>query len=205
MDFTHSLRIDAPVDVVFGFLEDERRLKTWMEELESTIYLADYDRSNPVGARFTQRIREGAGVTEYDGEIIVHSRPHRLAVRLWNDDLTAEIDYLLHADDGGTRLEYSAELRHATGLGRAIAAIFGWLTRRSLIDQLGALKRVAEAAVVEVEDEGEGAGGTGSGWDRERAPATEGGASDAAADRAVAAAEAEAETEAAEAAEAEWR
>lgn len=146
MAITYVQHIDAPVETVFDFLDDDRKLKTWMEGLEDTIYLADYDRANPVGARFTQRIREGGRITEYDGEVTAYSRPHRLAVKLWSKNFTVDVDYLLHAEHGGTRLDYSADLKHATTVARVMGTLFGWLTRHILVNQMSELKRVAEEA-----------------------------------------------------------
>lgn len=145
MAITYEQHIDAPVETVFTFLDSDEKLKTWMEGLEETIYLADYDRDNPVGARFTQRIREGGRITEYDGEVIAYSRPHRLAVKLWSRHFTAKVDYLLHAEEGGTRLDYSADFEHTSAVARVMGTLFSWLTRGILNRQMAALKRVAEA------------------------------------------------------------
>ncbi len=144
MAITYVQHIDAPVETVFDFLDDDVKLKRWMEGLEDTIYLADYDRENPVGARFTQRIREGGRITEYDGEVTAYSRPHRLAVKLWSRHLAVDVDYLLHAEAEGTRLDYSADMKHGSGVARVMGTLFGWLTRRILVKQMSELKRVAE-------------------------------------------------------------
>ena len=147
MAITYVQHIDAPVETVFDFLDDDEKLKTWMDGLEETIYLADYDRENPVGARFTQRIREGGRITEYDGEVTSYSRPHRLAVKLWSQHFSVNVDYLLHPEDGGTRLDYKADMNYTSRIATVMGRLFGWLTRRILVRQMNELKNMAEMEV----------------------------------------------------------
>ena len=46
---------------MFELVDDDEKIKLWMEGLEETIYTSPQDRENPVGGTFKQKIREGVG------------------------------------------------------------------------------------------------------------------------------------------------
>lgn len=145
MTITYSQEIQAPIDRVFDLIDDDQKLKLWMDGLEETIYPEGLDREQAVGATFKQRIREGGRVVEYDGEVTAYDRPHHLGVRIGNESFSVLVDYRLTAVDGGTRLDYAAEMVYASWFTRLVGGLFGWFTRRILNNQMAKLKAVAES------------------------------------------------------------
>ncbi len=149
--------INAPIDVVFDLVEDEDNLKLWMDGLEETIYSTAPDPADPVGTRFTRRIREGGRVTEYECELVAYEKPTHVAVTLGSSRFSMRSDYRLQAIPKGTRVTYSGETLSSSRLVLLIGWLFGWFTRRILKNQMTKLKRVAEerahSAMVEPDSE----------------------------------------------------
>jgi hypothetical protein len=141
----YSLEIKAPIEKAFELVEDNQKQKLWIDGLEETIFPATYDRQNPVGTKFKQRIREGGRVGEYDGEVTAYNKPRHLGVRLGNAQFTVLVDYRFTSIAGGTRLEFTSEMISAICFVRVCGALFGWFTRRILDGQMKKLKALAES------------------------------------------------------------
>ena len=91
----HRLEIEAPIGRVFALVDDPQKIKLWMHGLEETVYRTPRSKANPVGTRFTQRIRRGRQVAEYDGEVTAYDKPRHLAVRMGNEKFAFDVDYRL--------------------------------------------------------------------------------------------------------------
>lgn len=141
----HRLEIDAPVERVFALVEDPEQMKLWMRGLEETVYPTKRSRPDQVGARFTQRIRQGRRIAEFDGEVTAYDRPHHLAFRIGNERFAFDVDYRFGELGGRTQLDYTATGSDATGLARPAGTFFAWVTRRIAAKQMRRLKAVAES------------------------------------------------------------
>jgi uncharacterized protein YndB with AHSA1/START domain len=141
----HTLEIDAPIERVFALVDDPQKIKLWMRGLEETVYKTKRNRQHPVGTRFTQRIKQGRRISEYDGEVTAYERPTHLALRIGNDQFAFDVDYRLADLGGRTRLEYTATGADPKGLARPAGAFFALVTRRISAKQMRRLKAVAES------------------------------------------------------------
>jgi carbon monoxide dehydrogenase subunit G len=144
MQATCTLDIHAPIERVFEWINDPEKHKRWLQGVEETRYVGDFDPANPVGAKFKQRIREGRSVKEYDGEVTSFARPKHLGIRLVSPQFSVQVDYRLTAVEGGTRLEYVADVSCSSWFIRVIAHLFGWLMKGMARKQLNKLKELAE-------------------------------------------------------------
>jgi uncharacterized protein YndB with AHSA1/START domain len=144
MSYTFSMHVNAPPDKVFGIIDDPEQLKRWCEGVEETIYVTPKDPVNPVGTKFKQKIREGGQVQEYDGEVTAYDRPRHLGVCISNPHFAVQVDYRLAAEEGGSRLDYSADFQCRSMFMRVMLFLFGWYTRRILRRQMAKLKELAE-------------------------------------------------------------
>jgi uncharacterized protein YndB with AHSA1/START domain len=139
-------KIAAPIGQVFDLLDDPKKMKQWMQGLEETVYTSQPGSGQSrVGTTFRQKLREGGRVVEYDGEVTAYDKPHRLGVRIGNEHFSVDVDYRLSEIEGGTRLDYEAELAHKTRKSSIFDALFRPLTANLLRRQMNALKRVAES------------------------------------------------------------
>jgi carbon monoxide dehydrogenase subunit G len=145
MKYTYTLVINAPIEKVFDLIHDPEKHKLWLQGVEETRYLGEYDPANPVGTKFKQKIREGGKVKEYDGKVTAFARPKHLGIRLFAPQFSVQVDYRLTPLDSGTRLDYSAEAHCGHWLFRIMARIFSFFMRGILKKQMRKLKELAEA------------------------------------------------------------
>jgi uncharacterized protein YndB with AHSA1/START domain len=140
----HRLEIDAPIGRVFALVDDPEKIKLWMRGLEETVYASEPNRADPVGTRFTQRIRQGRRVAEYEGVVTAYDKPRHLAVRIGNEKFAFDVDYRFTDLGGRTQLDYTASGADPTGVARPAGAFFAWVTRRIAAKQMRRLKKAAE-------------------------------------------------------------
>ena len=145
MNIEHRLYINAPVEEVFNLVYDEEQLKLWAKDVVETRYHADHDRSNPVGATFTQFIQEGSRRAEYRGEIVAYDPLRYLGLTIGDRRFTMRVEYHFVAEAGQTRLDYQARMIAGTWLMRLTGSLFEGFTRRILYHQMWRLKAVAES------------------------------------------------------------
>jgi uncharacterized protein YndB with AHSA1/START domain len=147
MKVTISIAISAPIQKVFDLIHDHQKHKLWLDALEETVYEPDYDPAHPLGAKFTQKIREGKAIQLYDGEVTAFKRPHHLAVRLSGTSVTALVDYRLESAKKVTQVEFTSQLTFKNVAVRALAAVSGPILRGILQEQMNKLKAVAEGTL----------------------------------------------------------
>lgn len=146
MRAAYHLNINAPVGIVFNLVDDDEKVKLWMDGLEETLYPSGRNRENPVGTKFRQRVREDGRLTEYEGEVIAYSKPTHLGLRIGNSEFLMQVDYRFTPSATGTRLDYTAEMLEARWFIRLMNRFFNWLTLRILDRQMKRLKQLAEAS-----------------------------------------------------------
>lgn len=148
MKQTYTMDIAAPIEKVFDLIDNPEKCKMWMDGLEETVYTSDEHQNRGSGTTFKQRIREGAQVVEYDGEI-THYRPsEHLAMRIGDGNFTMHVEYTLTPLEHGTRLHYSSEGEVHTWYGQVMEALYSWFTTRIIDKHLDTLKRLAEDPAV---------------------------------------------------------
>lgn len=142
---TYEIDINASRDRVFELIHNPEMHKRWLQGVEETRYIGDYDPANPVGTKFKQKIREGGKVKEYDGEVTAFARPEHLGIRLWSSGFTVQVEYRLSPMAAGTHLDYSADVSCSGWIMRLLVRVFGLIARLILRKQLRALKALAES------------------------------------------------------------
>jgi carbon monoxide dehydrogenase subunit G len=149
MKITLTLEIQCFPDRLWPFLEEPEQQKRWMRGLqENTLTSPPPSRK---GSTFTMKIKEGARVAEYQGEVTAHDRPRHLGVRIWGGALkpgmAMRADYRLTDLGQGTQLDYECNLE-AERLGffmklfLPLFKVFGKLQVKSFFKTL---KRISEA------------------------------------------------------------
>ena len=144
MKITMSVDIDAPLDHVFDLVDDPEKTKLWMDGLEDTFFLTERNPENPVGSRFSRRLRESGRVVEYEGEVTGYAYPTYLALKIGNKDFTMDVSYRLTPMDPGTRLDYECDTVMHSAIARIMGTMFGWMTKSIIRNQVTKLKEVAE-------------------------------------------------------------
>jgi len=105
-------------DHLWKFLEEPELQKQWMKGVLENQPTSDGPPG--VGSTFRMKIQEGGKVADYDGTITAYDKPRRLAVDLSGGNFpcgtVVRVDYQLSEANGGTRLDYVAEMVAGQGL-----------------------------------------------------------------------------------------
>jgi uncharacterized protein YndB with AHSA1/START domain len=144
--FQIEIRIRATPESVFELLTDPVAAKSWV------IGLVDIIPSSPgslqvVGGRFTETLREGSRLVEYDGEVLAYDRPRAYGVRMENAQFSINMHYSLEPVADGTVVHQAVDLNPRSSFVRFLLSVFRFLTRLMLNKQLNQLKRAAEQGV----------------------------------------------------------
>ena len=140
------IHIDASPEAVFELLADTDRRGEWQEGVETFDYASEFDPDNAVGATFTQRIREGWRVTEYQGEITTYDPGACWGSRTVGGSYAMVVEYRLTPVEGGTTVMTVVNVGSNSWFVRLMGFLFGWLTRSLGRKHLRALKELVEAA-----------------------------------------------------------
>ena len=87
MAYVFKQVIHATIARVWALLDDDEKLSLWMPQLVEINYPDGKNRDAPVGTRFTQKLKEGGRIREYQGEVTAYEAPYLLGVRLFDDNL----------------------------------------------------------------------------------------------------------------------
>ncbi|WP_299462423.1 SRPBCC family protein [uncultured Gimesia sp.] len=148
MEITYHQEILAPIDVVFSYLEDDEKMKLWMEGLESIEYPEGKHVDNPVGTQFIHTIREGGHTQQYHGTVTEFDPPTLIAVELHSAAFQISVTYELTSAGRKTQFDYHCEIVLASLFHRLMGFLFWWLTKRLLKSQMTKLKELSEQEAV---------------------------------------------------------
>ncbi len=144
LEITHHQEIVAPIEIVFSYLNDDEKMKLWMEGLESIDYPKGKKTEKRVGNKFIHTIKEGLNTQTYKGIITAYEPPSLLAVKLAHPAHRMEVTYELTAYGRKTELDYHCELVFPSLFHRLMGVSFSWFTKRILKSQMAKLKQLAE-------------------------------------------------------------
>lgn len=139
------MEIQAPIEVVFSYLEDNDKQKEWMTGLEGTEYLTEFDSSNPVGVKFKQRLREGNRIQEYEGQVTEYNKNNRISIQMNHPAFLINVSYNLQEISTNSSMLYVTEEVTAKNVsGKILSILFRVFMKRGLEKQMKLLKQCAE-------------------------------------------------------------
>lgn len=144
---TYSMDINAPIERVFQFIDEEEKTKLWIEELVGNTYIGTFDPKNPVGAKFKQKLKEGGRIAEYDGEVLAYQKPNLLSIRLGNKMFSVDVTYRLSKIPNGTHIDYICKQTFHSLIARITGTLFSGFMNRVFRKQMTKLKEMAEREV----------------------------------------------------------
>jgi len=148
---TCELDIAAPLEFVFELVDDDDKLKEWMDGVEAISYPEGQNRSDPIGTPFRMRIREGGRAKDYDGRVVAYEKPHHLAITIGDSMFEMLVNYRFERGPGGTRLNYACEMTRGNRFVRVMGWLFRPLTKRIVRKQMTALKSLAEREASQID------------------------------------------------------
>lgn len=145
MLITNQMEIQAPIEVVFSYLEDNEKQKEWMTGLEGTEYLTKFDISNPVGVKFKQRVREGNRTQEYEGQVTEFNKNNKISIQLNHPSFLINISYKLQEISPNSSILFiTEEIIAKTVSGKILSFLFRIFMKKGLEKQIKSLKQCAE-------------------------------------------------------------
>ena len=135
-----TIHLDRPVEHVFAFLMDTRKLSTWQSNLIKSETLTE----GPLraGSRFREIRRINNKEEEIQGEITALEPNRRLETRTLSKP-HATVSYALDPDQGGTRLQYKFVLV-TSGLMRLLEPMIASSIKKDTQADFETLKRILE-------------------------------------------------------------
>ena len=140
------IQIDASLRDVFDLIADNTRRGEWAEGMETFDYTSDFDPNDAVGTTFTQRIREGGRVTEYQGQITAYDPPNAWGAQVSGGSYSMVVEYHLSPAAGGTEVVSVVDVDSSSWFVRVMGFLFSWFTKWLGRKQLRKLKELVEAA-----------------------------------------------------------
>ena len=134
----------ASPEVLFACISEAELIPQWMEEIESIHFPVPIDPLQPIGTRFTQRIREGIGSRTYEGVVKRYEEFERFAIDFTDRRFQFSLEYRIVVDERGTCLYYKLENRRENLLTLLAGGLVAGMTEQMVVKNLRNLKRFAE-------------------------------------------------------------
>jgi len=149
MELNDAVEIGRPPEQVWEWLSDFDKKKRWMKGLLEEKWTEGAP--GAAGSRFEVRIKEGPGVSVYEGTVLDAERPRRLRSRMTGgcgkEPMTIEVEYRLLDRGGRTQVEYAcAPQMKVSGALRLFLPLFGWFARKQAKSFHRNLKKLVESA-----------------------------------------------------------
>ncbi len=118
-----------------------------MEEVESIQFPVPIDPLQPLGTRFTQKVREGLFLRTYEGRVEVYREYDRFSISFSDRRFQFRLDYFIEEEDRGTVLRYKLENHRENLLTLFAGGLVSGMTETMVVKNLRNLKTFAEARV----------------------------------------------------------
>jgi carbon monoxide dehydrogenase subunit G len=142
MDFETSVRIERPVDEVFGYVSDPTTYSRWNSAVQSV--QATSPGADGVGATFSMERELPSGSAHNELEVVEVNRPSLFVIRTTSGPTPFTYRYVLADDGGATLLQLSAEVELG-GLAGALGPLASRAVKRGVDSNFADLKRILEA------------------------------------------------------------
>lgn len=147
MRITESIAIRRHPEDVFPWISDPERAMRWQPSVAGGEILDETPER--VGTTFRERIEEGGKGTELEGEITAYEQNRLIGFHLEGQYNVVNVSFLLESHDGGTRVNYDADVRFK-GVTRlvmlAMGPVFKRKIRAQIRSELAELKALCEGA-----------------------------------------------------------
>ncbi len=139
-----QIRIDAPPEVVFDFIDDWRNAMRYLKRM-TRWDLADPEGGTGVGAIFNVGLAAGPGKLGGRFQVTEHERPSRIGFRSMQD-VRVEGSWTLSPDGDGTRVVLDSSYDLPGGIaGRIVGSFIRGNAQNDLDHSLRDLKRLIES------------------------------------------------------------
>jgi uncharacterized protein YndB with AHSA1/START domain len=149
MELKDAIEIERPPEQVWEWLSDFDKKKLWMKGLLEETWTEGVP--GVKGSRFEVKIKEGPGVSVYEGTVVDAVKPRRFRTTMsggcGKEQMTMEIEYRLVDRGGRTTVEYACEPKMKVGgFVKLLMPLFTWFAKKQAKSFHRNLKKLAEAA-----------------------------------------------------------
>ena len=149
MRATAEIKINSPIDEVWGFVSNVENMGRWVEGIEDPTRTSDGDLG--VGSTFHSKYNYRGKSFDMDHEVDSFDPPTSFGTRSIEGPFAYEGTLLLAESEGGTTVSNTIEVGSDSWMTTVMFAVFGPLTRRmmrgQLMKELKALEKELEAGV----------------------------------------------------------
>jgi uncharacterized protein YndB with AHSA1/START domain len=88
-----STLVDASADTVFACVDDPEHIVQWVSGAVEHKYVTERNGDSRVGQRFRQRLKQGSGIREFDGEVIAWEPPTHFGLSIPSPAYSSEAHF----------------------------------------------------------------------------------------------------------------
>ncbi|WP_336770205.1 SRPBCC family protein [Bacillus bombysepticus] len=153
MSYALEIVIEAPIDVVFDYVDNDEKIKEWNTLLVENRYPSNVDKENPrIGDRYITVQQIGKKKFENEVELLDHNAPYTVSVGGGMKQGYSTTTYLLEEIEADvTLLTVVVEYEPSNLYYRILYKLTGWMSRGLFMEQFERLAECAEAAFENVE------------------------------------------------------
>lgn len=147
MSFALEVVIDAPIEMVFDYIDKEEKIKEWNTFIVENRYPTNIDLENPrAGDTYISVQKIGKKIFEVEAEILEYDAPHLVSVGSEMKQGYGATTYLLEESDEGTVLTLISEFEPSNFYYKIVHKLTEWVSREMYGEELERLVACVEAA-----------------------------------------------------------
>lgn len=137
--------IDAPIEVVFSYIDEDDKIKCWNTMLVDNIYDSEEDMlANKPGTTFTSISKIEKKTIESRATLREHEAPYRVVVDAKTKEGISKSTYQLSRDGKGTWIVVEVSLIASNIFYYLLMKMLGWTTKFIYDEQFNRLKTYVE-------------------------------------------------------------
>ncbi|WP_010095265.1 SRPBCC family protein [Ornithinibacillus scapharcae] len=135
--------IDAPIEVVFDYVDDDEKIKLWNDYMIENIYENETKKNTP-GSKFISVQQFGRKKISVEVELLEFEPPNKIIMVSDSKEGTSYTRYFLTREYDGTRLVMESSIIPKNTYYRILTKLFGGLGKYVYEEQIQALKDYVE-------------------------------------------------------------
>jgi len=142
--------VNASAETVFACVDQPEHIVQWVEGAVEHTYISDRNPANPVGQRFSQKLRMGKSIQEFYGEIIAWNAPTHFGLQIPSPAYSSEAHFRITPNGPAqSTVDYSIDVTLHKAFVRLLSPLLRLPLTLFVRKQIGRLKTYAEKVQAE--------------------------------------------------------
>ncbi|SFH94941.1 MULTISPECIES: SRPBCC family protein [unclassified Bacillus (in: firmicutes)] len=147
MSFALEIVIQAPIDIVFDYVNNDEKIKEWNTFIVENRYASNVDKKNPrVGDKCISVQKIGKKIFEVEVELLEYDAPYIVSVGGEMKQGYSTTTYILEEDEEGTVLTLISEYEPRNLFYNIVYKLTGWMSRGLYMQEIERLAECVETA-----------------------------------------------------------